>query len=46
MSTPISGIYKLKGVCDVSARQMEQGIVKPFDEVLLFASFSLVEEFR
>ena len=32
---PISGIYKIKGVGDVLAGRVEQGIVKPGDEVIL-----------
>jgi elongation factor 1-alpha len=31
---PISGIYKIKGVGDVLAGRVEQGIVKPNDEVV------------
>lgn len=31
---PISGIYKIKGVGDVLAGRVEQGIVKPGDEVI------------
>jgi elongation factor 1-alpha len=30
---PISGIYKIKGVGDVLAGRVEQGVVKPNDEV-------------
>ena len=31
---PISGIYKIKGVGDVLAGRVEQGVVKPGDEVI------------
>jgi elongation factor 1-alpha len=31
---PISGAYKIKGVGDVLAGRVEQGIVKPGDEVI------------
>merc|ERR1711992_53074 len=34
MRLPISGIYKIKGVGDVLAGRVEQGIVKPGEEVL------------
>merc|ERR1712037_339963 len=34
MRTPISGIYKIKGVGDVLAGRVEQGIVKPGEEVV------------
>jgi len=34
MRLPISGIYKIKGVGDVLAGRVEQGIVKPNEEVL------------
>jgi elongation factor 1-alpha len=34
MRVPISGAYKIKGVGDVLAGRVEQGIVKPNDEVL------------
>merc|ERR1719313_2849590 len=34
MRMPISGIYKIKGVGDVLAGRVEQGIVKPGDEVV------------
>eukprot|EP00892_Ulva_mutabilis_P007915 jgi/Ulvmu1/5496/UM023_0032.1 len=33
LRVPISGIYKIKGVGDVLAGRVEQGIVKPNDEV-------------
>jgi hypothetical protein len=33
MRVPISGAYKIKGVGDVLAGRVEQGIVKPGDEV-------------
>jgi elongation factor 1-alpha len=34
MRTPISGIYKIKGVGDVLAGRVEQGVVKPGEEVI------------
>jgi len=34
MRLPISGIYKIKGVGDVLAGRVEQGVVKPNEEVL------------
>jgi len=34
MRVPISGIYKIKGVGDVLAGRVEQGIVKPNEEVI------------
>ena len=34
MRLPISGIYKIKGVGDVLAGRVEQGIVKPGEEVI------------
>merc|ERR1719311_1122352 len=34
MRMPISGIYKIKGVGDVLAGRVEQGIVKPNEEVI------------
>jgi elongation factor 1-alpha len=34
MRTPISGVYKIKGVGDVLTGCVEQGIVKPGDEVI------------
>ena len=33
MRMPISGIYKIKGVGDVIAVRVEQGVVKPGEEV-------------
>ena len=41
MRLPISGIYKIKGVGDVLAGRVEQGVVKPNEEVcfcLLYTS--------
>lgn len=38
MRVPISGIYKIKGVGDVLAGRVEQGIVKPGDEVVFMPS--------
>merc|ERR1712167_134252 len=34
MRMPVSGIYKIKGVGDVLAGRVEQGIVKPGEEVV------------
>ena len=34
MRMPISGIYKIKGVGDVLAGRVEQGVVKPGEEVI------------
>jgi elongation factor 1-alpha len=34
MRTPISGVYKIKGVGDVLTGRVEQGVVKPGDEVV------------
>jgi len=34
MRTPISGVYKIKGAGDVLTGRVEQGIVKPGDEVV------------
>jgi elongation factor 1-alpha len=34
MRTPISGVYKIKGVGDVLTGRVEQGLVKPNDEVV------------
>jgi elongation factor 1-alpha len=34
MRTPISGVYKIKGVGDVLTGRVEQGIVRPGDEVV------------
>merc|ERR1712127_773034 len=34
MRMPVSGIYKIKGVGDVLAGRVEQGVVKPGEEVL------------
>merc|ERR1719375_194950 len=34
MRMPVSGVYKIKGVGDVLAGRIEQGIVKPNEEVL------------
>ena len=36
MRMPISGIYKIKGVGDVPAGRVEQGLVKPGEEVIFF----------
>jgi len=34
MRLPVSGIYKIKGVGDVVAGRVEQGVVKPGEEVV------------
>jgi elongation factor 1-alpha len=34
MRTPISGVYKIKGAGDVLTGRVEQGVVKPGDEVI------------
>merc|ERR1719310_1425098 len=34
MRLPVSGIYKIKGVGDVLAGRVEQGLVKPNEEVV------------
>merc|ERR1719238_977100 len=34
MRTPLSGVYKIKGVGDVLPGRVEQGLVKPNEEVL------------
>jgi len=34
MRTPISGVFKIKGVGDVLTGRVEQGVVKPGDEVI------------
>merc|ERR1719246_284526 len=34
MRMPVSGIYKIKGVGDVLAGRVEQGVVKPGEEVI------------
>jgi elongation factor 1-alpha len=34
MRTPVSGVYKIKGVGDVLTGRVEQGIVRPGDEVV------------
>merc|ERR1711915_227389 len=40
MRLPISGIYKIKGVGDVLAGRVEQGIVKPNEEVIFLPTHS------
>merc|ERR1719258_771900 len=40
MRMPISGIYKIKGVGDVLAGRVEQGIVKPNEEVVFMPTHS------
>ena len=39
MRLPVSGIYKIKGVGDVIAGRVEQGMVKPGEEVPCFCAF-------
>jgi elongation factor 1-alpha len=41
MRMPISGIYKIKGVGDVLAGRVEQGIVKPGEEVVFLPTHTL-----
>eukprot|EP00899_Mesostigma_viride_P023106 jgi/Mesvir1/3980/Mv15039-RA.7 len=41
MRLPISGIYKIKGVGDVLAGRVEQGIVKPGEEVLFLPTHTV-----
>jgi len=38
MRTPISGVYKIKGVGDVLTGRVEQGLVKPNEEVIFLPS--------
>merc|ERR1712098_756122 len=40
MRMPVSGIYKIKGVGDVLAGRVEQGIVKPGEEVLFLPTYT------
>jgi elongation factor 1-alpha len=40
MRTPVSGVYKIKGVGDVVAGRVEQGKVQPGDEVVFVPSHS------
>merc|ERR1712188_184759 len=40
LRVPISGIYKIKGVGDVLTGRVEQGILKPSDEVIFLPSHS------
>merc|ERR1712100_857155 len=40
LRVPISGIYKIKGVGDVLTGRVEQGILKPGDEVVFLPSHS------
>jgi len=41
MRMPISGIYKIKGVGDVLAGRVEQGIVKPNEEVVFMPTHTV-----
>jgi len=41
MRMPLSGIYKIKGVGDVLAGRVEQGVVKPGEEVLFLPTNSV-----
>ena len=41
MRVPISGIYKIKGVGDVLAGRVEQGVVKPNEEVIFLPTHTL-----
>lgn len=38
---PISGAYKIKGVGDVLAGRVEQGVVKPGDEVIFLPTHTV-----
>jgi len=40
MRLPVSGIYKIKGVGDVVAGRVEQGVVKPGEEVVFLPTHS------
>lgn len=40
MRTPISGVHKIKGVGDVLTGRIEQGVVKPNDEVIFLPTHS------
>ena len=40
MRMPISGIYKIKGVGDVLAGRVEQGVVKPGEEVISLPTYT------
>jgi len=41
MRMPVSGIYKIKGVGDVLAGRVEQGVVKPGEEVVFLPTHTL-----
>merc|ERR1712072_828106 len=41
MRMPVSGIYKIKGVGDVLAGRVEQGIVKPGEEVVFLPTHTV-----
>merc|ERR1719464_2354963 len=41
MRLPISGIYKIKGVGDVLAGRVEQGVVKPNEEVVFLPTHTI-----
>jgi elongation factor 1-alpha len=41
MRTPLSGIYKIKGVGDVLTGRVEQGVVKPGDEVIFLPTHTV-----
>jgi elongation factor 1-alpha len=41
MRTPISGVYKIKGVGDVLTGRVEQGVVKPGEEVVFLPTHTL-----
>merc|ERR1712058_216742 len=45
MRMPISGIYKIKGVGDVLAGRVEQGVVKPGEEVIFLPTHSASNAF-
>merc|ERR1711985_152537 len=41
MRMPVSGIYKIKGVGDVLAGRVEQGVVKPGEEVIFLPTHTV-----
>merc|ERR1711988_1613304 len=41
MRMPVSGIYKIKGVGDVLAGRVEQGLVKPNEEVIFLPTHTV-----
>ena len=41
MRLPISGVYKIKGVGDVLAGRVEQGVVRPGEEVVFIPTHTV-----